>query len=53
MNEHRHWVEGKVSKALQVGWCRCGATYSMKTEKWGPPRYLEGTVRATNWKGDE
>ena len=51
--EHHHLVHGRLNNALQVGWCNCGATYSLKTEKWGPPKYTEGVVRAANWKGEE
>lgn len=50
--DHRHYVEGKVSEALQAGWCRCGWVWDMKRERWTPPKYTEGLVRAANWKGD-
>lgn len=53
MTEHRHLVDGQPSAALQIAWCRCGATLDLRTQKWGPPRYLTGRVRSATWKGDE
>ena len=51
--EHRHLVEGRVNEALQAAWCRCGAVWSMKREKWEPPKYTEGLTRAQNWRPEE
>lgn len=51
MPEHdRHLIFGRVNNALQVGWCECGATYSIPREKWGPPKYTEGILRAAQWR---
>ena len=50
MTDHRHLIYGRVNNALQVGWCECGATYSIPKEKWGPPKYTEGTIRAAQWR---
>ena len=51
--EHHHLVYGRINEALQAAWCNCGQVWNMKTEKWEPPRYLEGTTRRANWRGEE
>lgn len=46
--EHVHEVD-KRNRALQAGWCRCGATFDERKQRWGEPKYTEGILRDAAW----
>ena len=55
MSEHRHLVDGQPSRALALGWCRCGEELQLKYDppRWREPRTAEGKRLRHQWVPEE